>query len=475
MSNQTSEISRRNFLASGMKTTAGLAALKSVTLLTRPERVFGANDRVRVAICGLHGRGQDHLHGFLRVPNVEIAAFCDVDENVLQQRLAQMESHGHSKPQTCVDVRKLLEDKSIDAISVATPNHWHSLMGIWACQAGKDVYVEKPCSHNLWEGRQLARAAEKYNRMVQHGTQIRSAPAIMEAMTKLREGLIGDVYLARGLCYKWRDTIGHAPQQSVPAGVHYDLWTGPAPLKPFTRNRFHYNWHWIWDTGNGDLGNQGVHQVDVARWGLGVRFPNRVSATGGHFMFDDDQQTPNTLNCAFEFDLAGGRKKMMEVEVRHWITHHEAMVGTPQLGTPEPVRTAAHAKLGPLAGSQNTIGDIFYGSKGYMAMGDEDACTYKTWLGPGQEPGPGAHAEGDHYANFIDCVRSRRKDSLHAPIEEAYVSAGLVHLANASYRLGRALRFDPEAEQVIGDPEANQLLCDGDRSYRQPFAVPDQV
>jgi hypothetical protein len=297
----------------------------------------------------------------------------------------------------------------------------------------------------------------------------------MEAMTKLREGLIGEVYLARGLCYKWRDTIGHAPGQSVPAGVHYDLWTGPAPLKPFTRNRFHYNWHWIWDTGNGDLGNQGVHQVDVARWGLGVRFPNRISATGGHFMFDDDQQTPNTLNCAFEYDLPGGKKKMMEMEVRHWITHHEAAIGTPQLGTPEPVHAAGHAKLGPLAGSHNTIGDIFYGSKGYMAMGDEDACTYKTWLGPGQEPGPGAHAEGNHYANFIDCVRSRKKEGLNAPIEEAYVSAGLVHLANASYRLGRALRFNPETEEVIGDPEASQLLCDADRSYRQPFAVPEQV
>jgi predicted dehydrogenase len=475
MSDHESNTSRRSFLKASLETTAGLAALQSVSLLTRPERVFGSNDRVRVAICGLHGRGQDHLQGFLGVENVEMAAFCDVDENVIQQRLGDMAKRGKAKPRTYTDVRKLLEDKSIDAISIATPNHWHALMAIWACQAGKDVYVEKPCSHNLWEGRQLARAAQKHNRMVQHGTQIRSSPAIIEGIGKLREGLIGEVYLARGLCYKWRDTIGHAPQQGVPAGVHYDLWTGPAPLKPFTRNRFHYNWHWIWDTGNGDLGNQGVHQVDVARWGLGVKFPNRISAVGGHFMFDDDQQTPNTLNCAFEFDLAGGKKKMMEIEVRHWITHHEAMIGTRELGTPEPKPSVAHAKLGPLAGSHNTIGDIFYGSKGYMATGDEDACTYKTWLGPNEEPGPSAHGEGNHYANFIECVRSRKREALNAPIEEAYISAGLVHLANVSYRLGRALRFDPKGEQVIGDDEANRLLCDGDRGYRQPFAVPEEI
>jgi predicted dehydrogenase len=313
-----SKLWRRDFLKKGAETTASLALLRSITFLVRPERVFGANDRVRLAVCGLHGRGKDHLGGFSRLTNVEIAALCDVDENLLRTR---------GGTQTFIDVRKLLEDKSIDAISIATPNHWHSLMAIWACQAGKDVYVEKPCSHNFWEGRQLVRAAQKYNRIVQHGTQIRSSAAVREGIEKIHQGVIGDVYLARGLCFKWRDTIGRTPAEPVPAGVHYDLWTGPAPLKPFTRNRFHYNWHWIWDTGNGDLGNQGVHQVDLARWGLGVKFPNRISATGGHFIFDDDQETPNTLNCAFEFDLPDGKRKMMEFEVRHWITNHEAEIG----------------------------------------------------------------------------------------------------------------------------------------------------
>jgi predicted dehydrogenase len=444
------KVQRRDFLKNSAKTTVSLAVLRGITFLARPERVFGANDRVRVAICGLHGRGKDHMGGFSRLANVEIAAVCDVDENVLRR------ASGNS--QTFTDVRKLLEDKSIDAISIATPNHWHSLIAIWACQAGKDVYVEKPCSHNFWEGRQLVRAAQKYNRIVQHGTQIRSSPAVREGIEKIHQGLIGDVYLARGLCFKWRDTIGRTPVEPPPAGVHYDLWTGPAPLKPFTRNRFHYNWHWIWDTGNGDLGNQGVHQVDVARWGLGVKFPNRISAVGGHFTFDDDQETPNTLNCAFQFDLPDGKRKMMEFEVRHWITNREAEIGQ-----------------GRMFGGHNTIGNIFYGSKGYLATGDEDANSYKTWLGSGQKAGPQAHASGDHFGNFINCVRSRKKEELNAPIEEGHISCGLVHLANASYRLGRSLRFDPEAEQVIGDQEANTLLRDADRGYRAPFVLPEQV
>ena len=323
MSNEA-DASRREFLKTSVKTVTGLAGLSGITFLSRPERVFGANDRIRVAVCGLHGRGKDHIGNFSRLPNVEVAALCDVDEEVLNKQRGEV--GGGAK--TFVDIRKLLEDKSIDAISIATPNHWHSLMAIWACQAGKDVYVEKPCSHNFWEGRQLVLAASKYNRIVQHGTQLRSSPAIQEATAGLRDGgLIGDVYLARGLCFKRRDTIGHTPTEPVPGGVDYDLWTGPAPLKPFARNRFHYNWHWIWDTGNGDLGNQGVHQVDVARWGLGLKFPTRISAIGGHFMFDDDQETPNTLNCAFEFDLPNGKRKMMEFEVRHWTTNSEGDIG----------------------------------------------------------------------------------------------------------------------------------------------------
>jgi predicted dehydrogenase len=457
------DVTRREFLKTAVSTTASVGAFSGVTFLTRPERVFGANDRVRVAVCGVRSRGKDHIAGLSQVPNVEVAALCDVDETLLAKR----RNETGNTPQTFVDIRRLLEDRSIDAVSIATPNHWHALMAIWACQAGKDVYVEKPCSHNLWEGRQLVRAADKYQRIVQHGTQIRSSRALIEAVSGLHKGTtIGEVYMARALCFKWRDTIGRTPNEAVPSGVDYDLWTGPAPLKPFSRNRFHYNWHWIWDTGNGDIGNQGIHQVDVARWGLGLTFPTRVSAAGGHFMFDDDQETPNTLNCAFEFDLPDGKRKMMEVEVRHWMTNNEAGIGRSGGGL---------GGLKRLAAPSNTIGNIFYGSSGHLATGDEDADRYETWLGRDGAPGPHRHDGGDHFANFIECVRSRNKARLNAPIEEGHLSCALVHLANASYRLGRALRFDAQTEQVVGDDEANRILRDGDRGYRAPFLVPDEV
>ena len=469
------EINRRDFLKSGARAGAGLAALGGLTLLPHPERVFGANDRVRVGVVGLHGQGWAHVEEYSKIPTVEIAAVCDVDENVLNQRLAEMARMNLAKPTTYVDIRKMLDDKSVDAVSIATPNHWHSLMGIWACQAGKDVYVEKPCSHNLWEGRQLVQAAQKYNRVVQHGTNSRSGDAIQEGIQKMRDGLIGDLYLSRGLCFKWRNTIGHAAEAPVPPGVHYDLWTGPAPLKPFTKNRFHYNWHWIWDTGNGDLGNQGIHEVDVARWGLGVGFPNKASAVGGHFMFDDDQETPNTLNCAFEFDLPDGKRKMLEFEVRHWISNHEADIGTPAFGGGEVPAALGNAQepQRKRRGPQNTIGNIFYGSKGYVAMNGYDA--YKSWLGEDQEPGPHAERGGNNWANFIDCVRSRKKEDLNAPIEEGHISCALVHLANASYRLGRTINFNPDTQMAINDDEANLLLRDGGRGYRAPYTVPENI
>jgi predicted dehydrogenase len=434
-------MNRRHFLMSSAA--AGAAALKAAPSL---------NDTVRVACVGIRGQGRAHIHMYSQMPAVEIAALCDVDESVLNQRTQEMVSAGKKKPAGYTDVRKLLEDKSIDAISIATPNHWHSLIGIWACQAGKDVYVEKPCSHNIFEGRQLVRAAEKYNRIVQHGTNSRSGVAVREAVQKMREGLIGEVYMARGLCFKWRDTIGRKPEEAVPAGVDYNLWTGPAPLGAFTRNRFHYNWHWFWDYGNGDIGNQGIHEMDVARWGLGVKYPTRVSATGGHFMFDDDQQTPNTMVANFEFD-EGGKKKMLVFEVRHWMTNHEAGIGE-----------------GGKKKDSNTVGNTFYGSKGYLAI--DGYGQYKTWLGRDQETGPARTEGGNNWANFIEAVRSRKQSDLNAPIEEGYMSTVLVHLANISYRLGRTLEFDAQNLSCKGDPEATRMFT---RQYRAPFVVPEKV
>jgi len=468
----SSVIDRRDFLKTGAAVAAAFQA----------KNVLGANDRVRIAVIGLRGRGFDHIKTIHGIPGVEIAAICDVDESVIAQRLGDIEKLGMPKPQAFGDVRKLLEDKSIDAVSVATPNHWHSLMGIWACQAGKDAYIEKPCSHSWWEGKQLVAAAAKYNRMVQHGTQSRSSIGAKEAIQHLRSGLIGDVYLARGLCYKWRGSIGRTAKEAVPAGVNYDLWLGPAPDRGFSKNRFHYNWHWFWDTGNGDLGNQGIHEVDTARWGLGVGFPTKVSAMGAHVMFDDDQETPNILTCAYEFEAANQPRRLMEFEVRHWMTNHEAEIGTwghsalPPAGLNTGAQTASAARqpaLGPVSGKPGTVGNLYYGPKGYLAI--QEYTTYKSWLGDNNQPGPEGSGKESHFANFIDCVRSRKKADLSAPIEEGHISCTLVHLANVSHRLGRTLHFDPQKEEVIGDAEANRLLREGDRGYRKGFQIPDRV
>jgi predicted dehydrogenase len=419
--------------------------------IARRTAVASPNDTVRVACVGVRAQGHEHIRRYAKMPNVQIAAVCDVDESVLNARLDEIEKLGQKRPTGYTDFRKLLDDKSIDAVSIATPNHHHTLQTIWACQAGKDVYVEKPCSHDMFEARQISTVVEKYQRIVQHGTNSRSGIA-REAVQKIHEGLIGDVYMARGLCFKWRNTIGREPVSPVPPGVHYDLWLGGAPQHEFTKNRFHYNWHWFWDYGNGDIGNQGIHQMDVARWALGVKYPAKVSAIGGHMMFDDDQETPNLLTATFEFD-EGGRKRILVFEVRHWMTNHEA-------------------GMGENGSSPNTVGTIIYGPKGYVAIWDEDNGRYSSFLGKEQQPGPSGHDAGNNWANFISAVRSRKPSDLNAPITEGAISTMLVHLANISYRVGRTLYFDPETYSCKGDEEANALFR---RKYRAPFAVPELV
>jgi predicted dehydrogenase len=432
-------MNRRHFLMSTAVLTAG-AGLRGWA---------SPNDTVRIAVVGCGGRGQNHVDSWSKLPNVEIVALCDVDESHIAARLKSLESKGKKTPATYVDFRKLLEDKDIDAVSLASPNHWHTLQTIWACQAGKDVYVEKPCSHNIFESQQIVAAARKYNRIVQQGSQSRSSPALQEAVQRMTSGELGEVYMARGLCFKWRDTILKTPVSPVPAGVDYDLWTGPAPKREFTRNRFHYNWHWFWDTGNGDLGNQGIHEVDIARWGLGVTHPTKVSAIGGKFMFDDDQETPNTITATYDFDV-NGVKKMMTFEVRHWISPHEAGINGDKPG--------------------NTIGNQFYGSKGYLVI--DNYNKYYSFLGKDQQPGPAAMNGDDHWANFIGAVRSRKRGDLTAEVQEGALSCNLMHLANISYRVGRTLHWDSKTMTCVGDPEANQMLT---RAYRVPFVVPKDV
>ena len=435
-------MNRRHFLMNS-------AAALGTTALSA---VASPNDTVRIACVGLNGRGKSHMQAFTSLPNVDLVALCDVDDAVMAKASKFVTEKRGKAPVAYSDLRKMLEDKSIDAISIATPNHLHTLQMVWACEAGKDVYVEKPCSHDMFEAKQIVGAARKYNRIVQQGSQSRSNLALQEAVQKMRDGVIGDVYHARGLCYKWRNTIGRKPDEAAPAGVDYDLWLGPAPKRAFSQNRFHYNWHWNWEYGNGDLGNQGIHEVDIARWGLGVKYPTKVSAIGGHFMFDDDQDTPNTLAASFEFN-EGGKKKMMTFDVRHWVTNQEADIHEFDKSV-----------------KSNSIGNLFYGSNGYLAI--DGYTKYWSYLGKEQEAGPARKDGGDHFANFITAVRSRNRGELNAEIEEGAVSTTLVHLANISYKVGRTIHFDAASYSCTGDKEATAMFR---REYRKPFVVPQFV
>jgi len=431
-------MNRRTFVATSAAAASGLRAL-------------GANDRVNMAVVGVRSRGRDHINVIDKLTNSRVAAVCDIDQSQAERAVQLAEQVQGSKPKTYGDIRKLLEDKEIDAISVATCNHWHALATIWACQAGKDVYVEKPASHNIFEGRKMVEAARKYNRMVQVGMQSRSIEHKIRAMQLLRDGAIGKVYMAKGLCFKRRKSIGHSPDGPVPAGVDYSQWLGPAPMRPFNPNRFHYNWHWFWDTGNGDIGNQGVHEMDIARWGLGKNtLPKRVISTGGKFVSDDDQETPNTQTATFEYDDC-----QLVFEVRGLLTGGESSIAWD---------------------GSNFIGNLFFGSEGFMSV---DLMGFQIYKGEKREKvqemkftEKTSWDTTPHMANFQAGVRSRNYRDLHADILEGHLSAALVHMANTSYRLGRKLDFDPDRENYGLDVVAGQYLT---RNYRAPFVVPEKV
>lgn len=430
-----SSVSRRKFIQT---TALGTAALGLPTLI--PSSAFGANDRLRVAVIGINGRGKDHISGFSKLENVEVATLCDVDNVVLQKSATEFETKYNRKVKTEQDLRRVYEDKDIDAVSIATPNHWHALATIWACQAGKDVYVEKPACHNLFEGRKLVEAATKYNRIVQHGVQLRSSLAIQEAIKHLRDGLIGKVYMARGTVYKWRPDIGNLGNSPVPDGLNWDLWQGPTQTRPFSKNYVHYNWHWFWDYGNGDIGNQGIHETDLCMWGLDVGLPEVITSAGGKFLWNDCKETPEVLTSTYHYPKQG---KVIQFEVRPWMTNKEDGV---------------------------EVGNIFYGDKGYMVI--NGYSDYKTFLGRNREPGPARNAGGDHYKNFVDAVRAHDKKLLNGPIETGHLASSLAHLGNISYRLGRTLHFDPQKEVFVNDKEANAMLT---RKYRAPYLVPTTV
>lgn len=410
---------------------------------------WGANDRVNLAVVGLGGRGRDHIQEYARIPEARIGVICDVNQAARERASALVQKLTGSKPREYADMREVFADKEVDAVSMPLPNHWHALATIWACQAGKDVYIEKPACHNVYEGRKMVEAARKHGRMVQVGSQSRTNAHKVEALRLLQEGAIGKVYLAKGLCFKRRLSIGRKPNlPTPPAGIDWDKFLGPAPMRPFNENRFAYNWHWFWDTGNGDIGNQGVHEMDIARWGLGKEgLPKSVFSTGGKFVYDDDQETPNTQLATFDY---GDSQIVFEVR-----------------GLP----TGPEGNL-PMRGN-NCIGNLFYGSEGWMAV---DSHGY--WIHKGDKPELVREGKGEgyrtqpHMENFLKAVKSRRHQDLTADVQAGVTSANLCHLANISYRLGRKLEFDPVKEQFVSDAEANRMLT---REYRKPYIVPERV
>jgi len=470
---------RRTFLKQSLLTagaTFTIAGTKS------SGRVLGANDTVRIAVVGVHGRGKAHIDGFAGMKDAQVTTIVDCDRRVHAKAQDQVKKLGGNQPAAIQDIRQALDDPNIDAISIATPNHWHALMTIWGCQAGKDVYVEKPATHNIHEGRIAVEMARKHGRIVQHGTQRRSEGGFAAAAEFIRSGHAGKLLVARGLCYKPRKSIGFKQNNTPPSELDFNLWLGPAPEQPYHENLVHYNWHWFWDTGNGDIGNQGVHQLDVARWGIpGATLPKSVISLGGRLGYEDQGQTANTQIAIYDY----GDTQLI-FEVRGLST--EKYLG-------ESVGNMFHCE-----------GGTVYAGKFYP-KGSKTAESI-----PSAPRGPGK----GHFGNFIAAMRSRKQSDLNADILEGHYSSALCHLANISYRLGeltpfnpqtkafgdnkdayetlartedhlagnglkldglkyrlgRRLTIDVEKEKFVGDEQANAMLT---RNYRQGFEVPAKV
>lgn len=455
---------RRSFIK---KTAAGATgiALGATTFSAKSYgNILGANNKVILGSIGIGGRGKGLVDSFSKMygDGVTIKTICDVDTQFFKKgvELAANNQKGN-KPGTETDMRKVYDDKEIDAVVIAAPNHWHALATIWACQAGKHVYVEKPSSHNVWEGRKMIEAARKYNRIVQVGFQNRSISNVMQAMEFLHNDGIGEVFMARGMCFKPRDSFGIAKDGIPPSTLKYDAWLGPATYRPYNEKKGHYNWHWHWDTGNGDTGNQGPHQFDVARWGLNKKVhPVKVQSMGGVFGISPtecSQETPNTQTSVFEY--ADG--SILEFETRGRYTNAESNAGV-------------------------KIGNLFYGTEGWMEV---NGSNWKAYKGKDKEPfigsgmSEGAAVGGDqsfrtapdskgHFGNFIDGVRSENRSDLNCDVEEGHMSTVLPLIANIAFRVGDTLRFNGEHEEFIDNEEAGLMLT---RRYRYPYIVPEIV
>jgi len=471
-------LNRRTFLKSTVLTAA------TFSLPARSwAQVAGSNSDVRVAVVGFNGRGGDHISSLTKIDGARVTALCDADTNVLARGLKQL-----GELESYTDIRKLLESKNVDAISIATPNHWHALATIWAIQAGKDVYVEKPVSHNVSEGRRAVEFARKHNKIVQTGTQSRSSiEGIKAAVDWVKEGHLGKIKVARGLCYKPRGSIGKVDgPQPIPANIDYDLWCGPALKLPLMRKRLHYDWHWVWNTGCGDLGNQGIHEMDVARWFLGeMALSPRVFSVGGRLGYIDDGETPNTMVIYHDYPVAP-----LIFEVR----------GLPSKSGSKTMDRYKGADIGIVVECEG--GHVTVPNYGGAAAYDREGTVVKQFKG-----------SEDHFANWIKAVRNRKRETLHADILEGHLSSALCHTGNISYRLGAAklpeeireaiqgdkglaegfgrmaehlaangvdiatdkvtlgvpLKMDPKTETFLGNAKANELLT---RPYRAPYIVP---
>jgi len=424
-SHGSSAINRRHFLAQGTALAASLATAGSA---------FAAEKKLVIGVMGL-GRGLAHVQACLGISDVEIAYVCDVDERRVQRAINTINEHNPKParaPQGVKDLRKVLDDKNVDALCIAAPNHWHAPAAILACQAGKHVYVEKPGSHNAQEGEWLVAAARKHNRVVQMGNQRRSWPAIVEAIEKLRAGEIGTVRSARCWYNSKRGTIGKGKAAPVPAEIDYALWQGPAPEQPYKDNVVHYNWHWRWHWGGGELANNGIHALDLARWGLGVDCPRRVTCGGGRYHFQDDQETPDTTLATFDF---GDKAAIWD-------------------------GSSCHQRPG-----ENLAFVTFYGDNGSLALGG--GGSYKVFDPKGKETGTGKSEAGDriHFANFFDCIRSGKKPN--SEIEEGQKSTLLCHLGNIAFRTGRTINVDPKTRTIVNDKEATGLWG---REYSKDWA-----
>lgn len=425
------DTSRRGFLA-------GAVAAGVATSLATETAKAAPSERVTLAVIGIRGRGNGLAKNFAALPEAQITHLCDVNESLLDPFAKEIGEIQKSTPKTVRDLRQVLDDKSIDAIVVATPDHWHALATIWGCQAGKHVYVEKPISNNVHEGRQMVAAARKHNRVVQVGTQSRSVEHYREAMELLRSGRIGEVHMARAYNSQLRRRVPAVADSPVPSGLDWDIWQGPAPERPFNTNRYTYGWRWLWDYGTGDMGNDGVHDLDIARWGLGVDYPSDVQCMGDKLVFAGDiQETPDTQIATFRFPE---KQSMLVYEQRLWSPYH-------------------------LEGYENGV--AFYGTEGYMLIGRQSWKVVEKRNKVAFEKQV-KFSDVPHLQNFLACTKSGARPN--CDIEDGYRSTLLAHLGNLAFRVGRPLVFDAKAQGLVNDTEASALLK---RPGRKEFTIPD--